>query len=88
MPQKSTNNDTTGARVVEIVGESMQDCEDAENRIRAMIEEQQDKTKQNFGKNPYGTGYVMYQRSQGNKTASQVEPLPSSYGMDHQSLQQ
>lgn len=45
MPQKSMGNDVTGVRIVEIVSENPQDCEEAERRIRAMIEEQQDKTK-------------------------------------------
>ena len=48
----------------------MLDCEDAERRIKAMIEEQQDKSRANFSKNPYGTGFAMYQRQQGNKLAS------------------
>lgn len=76
MPQKNSAADTSGVRVVEICGEDMVDCEDAEKRIKQMIEDQQDKTRTNYTKNPYGTGYAMYQRSQGNKTLAQ-EPSQS-----------
>lgn len=62
MPQKNSQSETSGVRIVEICGEDMLDCEDAERKIKVMIEEQQDKSKTNFGKNPYGTGYAMYQR--------------------------
>lgn len=62
MPQKNSQSESSGVRIVEICGEDPLDCEDAERKIKAMIEEQQDKSRANFSKNPYGTGYAMYQR--------------------------
>jgi predicted PilT family ATPase len=40
MPQKNSQSETSGVRIVEICGEDMADCEDAERRIKVMIEEQ------------------------------------------------
>jgi transcription antitermination factor NusA-like protein len=40
MPQKNSAADTSGVRVVEICGEDMNDCEEAEKRIKQMIEDQ------------------------------------------------
>ena len=61
MPQKNAlSADQSGVRIVEICGESLPDCIEAEKRIQAMIDEHNDKSKANFGKNPYGTGYAMF----------------------------
>lgn len=64
MPQKNSTTESTGSRVVEICGDSMIDCREAEAKIKDMIEEQQDKARSAYSKNPYGTGYAMYQRQQ------------------------
>lgn len=60
MPQKNALSDSSGVRIVEICGESQGDCQEAERRIVAMIDEHNDKSKANMNKNPYGTGYAMY----------------------------
>lgn len=39
MPQKNSGSDTTGCRIVEICGDSMMDCYEAEAKIKDMIEE-------------------------------------------------
>jgi hypothetical protein len=71
MPHK--NIDSSGVRVLEICGEDMFDIDDAERRIRMIIDDQGGKgTSTNFSKNPYGTGFQMYQRSQGKST---IEPV-------------
>ena len=62
MPQKNALSESSGVRVVEICGESQVDCLEAERRIINMIDEHNDKSKANLNKNPYGTGYAMYQR--------------------------
>jgi hypothetical protein len=38
----------------------MRDCREAESRIKDMIDEQQDKARAAYSKNPYGTGFAMY----------------------------
>lgn len=86
MPQKNSQSESTGVRIVEICGDDPLDCEDAERRIKVMIEEQQDKSRANFSKNPYGTGYAMYQRQQGNKTSA-TETTSQSYGQIDQAPQ-
>jgi hypothetical protein len=79
MPQKNSTTDTSGVRIVEICGNDAIDCQEAVHRIQVMIEEQQDKSKVNFSKNPYGTGYAMYQRTLGNKATTTLDPSQTTY---------